>query len=170
MRTRPAAEVDETKAKIESIFPRKSASDVQAEPKPGWPESIRRQTEELESATALLKISQAVERDIDRETEKHIQFGRAYARWLHARAALEDPDADGSEEAGAARFSAVDEAARTLLITSPISDEELWQKWEVLEDYVCEDAIQGQALDNRAIMALGCVKADLLRLGIGGAQ
>jgi hypothetical protein len=135
-------------------------------PPPGSVASLRGQTAELESATALLQISQAVERDIDCETDKHVRFGRAYARWLHARAALEDPDADGSQEAGAARFSALDEAARSLLITAPISDEELWQKWEVLENYVSEDAIQGQALDNRAIMALGCIKADLLRLGI----
>jgi hypothetical protein len=40
-------------------------------------------------------------------------------------------------------------------------------KWEVLEDYVSADAIAGPATDNRAIMALGCIKADLLRLGIG---
>ena len=133
-------------------------------------ESLRQKTADLQSATALLQISQAVERDIDRETEKHLRFGRAYSRWLHARAALEDPDADGSEEAGAARFSAVDEATRALLITPAISDDELWQKWEVLDDYVSEDAIQGQALDNCAIMALGCVKADLLRLGIGRGQ
>ena len=170
VRTRPVAEVDAMKAKIEAMFPRKSASDAQAEPKPGSSESLRRETEKLENATALLQISQAVEREISRETEKHLRFGRACARWLHARAALEDPDADGSEEAGAALFSAVDEATRTLLITPAISDEELWQKWEVLDDYVSEDAIQGQALDNRAIMALGCVKADLLRLGIGRGQ
>jgi len=84
-----------------------------------------------------------------------------------ARAALDDPDEDGSEEAGAARFKAVDEAARSLLITPPAYDEELWQKWEILEDYVSADVIQGPATDNRAIMALGCIKADLLRLGIG---
>jgi hypothetical protein len=50
---------------------------------------IRRQTAELENATALLQISQTEERDIDRETEKHVQFERAYARWLRARGALE---------------------------------------------------------------------------------
>ena len=58
-------------------------------------------------------------------------------------------------------------SARSLLITPPIYREDLWQKCEVLEDFVSEDIIQGQAADNRAIMALGCIKADLLRLGIG---
>jgi hypothetical protein len=128
---------------------------------------------ELETATALLQASQAAVPDTmdrDRETEKHLRFERAYARWLHARGALEDPDApDGSEEAGEARFNAVDEAARSLLITPAICDDELWHKWEVLEDYVSGDAIAGPATDNRAIMALGCIKADLLRLGIGRA-
>jgi hypothetical protein len=150
------------------------------EPKRGSVESIRGQTVALKAATALLKTIPVVERDtlegvIEREAPKwdakfdakRDQFGRAYARWLRARASLDDPDADGSEEAGAARFKAVDEAARSLLITPPVCDEELWQKWEVLEDYVSEDVIQGQATDNRAIMALDCIKADLLRLGIG---
>jgi hypothetical protein len=138
--------------------------------KPGSAASIRRQTGELEIATALLKTIPVVERDIDREPEKHVQFERAYARWLRARGALDDPDApDGSDEAGETRFNAVDEAARSLLITPPLSDEELWQKWEVLENYVSADVIQGPAADNRAIVALGCIKADLLRLGIGRA-
>jgi hypothetical protein len=150
------------------------------EARPGSRASIRRQTADLKFATALLKANQSpvpdtIESIIERGTAKrdaeldakHELFGRAYARWLRARAALDDPDADGSEEGSAARFNAVDEAARSLLITPPVYDEELWQKWEVLEDYVSEDVIQGPAVDNRAIMALGCIKADLLRLGIG---
>jgi hypothetical protein len=151
-------------------------------PKPGSAESIRRQTADLKFATALLKASQAavpdtIESIVERGTAKrdaeldakHELFGRAYARWLRARAALDDPDADGSEESGAARFKAVDEAARALLVTPALYDDELWRKWEVLEDYVSADAIAGPATDNRAIMALGCIKADLLRLGIGRA-
>ena len=81
----------------------------------------------------------------------------------------EAPDApDGSEEAGEARFNAVDEAARSLLITPAICDDELWHKvGGSLRIHVSADAIAGPATDNRAIMALGCIKADLLRLGIG---
>jgi hypothetical protein len=37
----------------------------------------------------------------------------------------------------------------------------------VLEHFVSADGIEGHALDNRTVMALGCVKADLMRLGIG---
>jgi hypothetical protein len=140
-------------------------------PKPGSVASIRRQTAELETATALLKGAQVVERGTakqDAELDaKHNLFGRAYARWLRARAVMDDPDADCSEQAWAARFKALDDAERTLLVTPPLSDEMLWQKWEVLESFVSCDAIAGQATDNRAIMALGCIKADLLRLGIG---
>jgi hypothetical protein len=130
----------------------------------GSAESLRQNTENLESMTALVKASR--ERGL---CAKHELFGRAYVRWLRARAALEDPDADGSDEASEARFNAVGEAARLLLVTPAIYDEELWQKWEVLEDYVSADVIEGQAADNRAIMALGCIKADLIRIGIGGA-
>jgi hypothetical protein len=60
-----------------------------------------------------------------------------------------------------------DEAARALLVTPAFRDDMLWRKWEVLEEFVSADATDGGATDNRAVMALGCIKADLIRLGIG---
>ncbi len=97
-------------------------------PKLGSVESIRQKTAEINRDVALLKAV-AAERDAKLDS-KHDLFGRAYVRWLRARAALEDPDADGSEEAGEVRFNAVEETARSLLTTPVIYDEDLWQKWE----------------------------------------
>jgi hypothetical protein len=144
-------------------------------------EPVRRQTEELNRDVALLRACQGAgpasiierapaRRDAESDAKGHELFGRAYARWLRARAALDDPDADGSEESGEARFNAAEETARALLVTPALYDEELFQKWEVLEKFVSDDALSGPALDNRALMALGCVKADLMRLGVGRGQ
>jgi hypothetical protein len=101
---------------------------------------------------------------------KHRLFDRAYGRWLRARADLDDPNTeDNSDEAVAARQAGCDEAALSLLVTPAITDEDLWRKWEALELFVSQDVILGAATGNRTVMALGCIKADLLRLGIGRA-
>jgi hypothetical protein len=94
-------------------------------------------------------------------------FDRAYARWLRARAALDDQDVGHTDEEGGARLNEVNDAALALLVTPVFRDDMLWRKWEVLEHFVSEDAEAGHATDNRAIMALGCIKADMMRLGIG---
>jgi hypothetical protein len=106
------------------------------------------------------------QRAVAESEEARALFGRAYCRWLRARAALDDPDVNGTEEEGATRQDEVDEAARALLVTPVFFDDMVWQKWEVLEHFVSADSIDGCATDNRAIMALGCIKADLVRLGI----
>jgi hypothetical protein len=137
-----------------------------AEPPFGSVESIRQQPAELTRDVALLNVLTA-KRDAELDDSKHDLFARAYVRWLRARATLDDPDADGSDEAGEAHFKAVEETARSLLTTPAICDDELWQKWEVLEHLISDDVIVGQAIDNRTVMALGCVKADLMRLGVG---
>ena len=121
-----------------------------AEPPSGSAKSIRRQADESDAARAL--------------------FGRAYCRWLRARAALDDPDVNCTEEEGAARQDEVDEAARALLVTPVFFDDMVWQKWEVLEHFVSANSIAGSATDNRAVMALGCIKADLVMLGIGNGR
>lgn len=118
-------------------------------------ESLRRQTAALNQDVALLKASQAAD-------DEAIDFDRLYSRWLHARAAMWSPDAGHTEEQCGAEMKAVDEAARTLLATPFRNDDRFWKKWEVFEGLVTEDAHDGQAIDNRVIMALGCIKADLL--------
>jgi len=46
----------------------------------------------------------------------------------------------------------------------------IWRKWEVLEIYAGMDATDGGCVDNRTVMALGCIKADLIRFGIGDGR
>jgi hypothetical protein len=97
-------------------------------------------------------------------------FKGLYAAWLHARALYQspipasEPDPDALLEE---RSEAVDEAARQLLVMPAGLGHQVWLKWEVLEDFVDLDARDGMASDRRAIVALACVKADLVHFGFG---
>jgi hypothetical protein len=126
------------------------------------PFAVAQATDAMERLTEQVTDEAAVETEAGRDL-----FDRAYVRWLRARAALDDPDASYADEEGRARQNEVDEAARALLVTPVFCDDMLWRKWAVLEHFVSADAVDGQALDNRTVMALGCIKADLMRLGIG---
>jgi hypothetical protein len=67
----------------------------------------------------------------------------------------------------ASKQDALDEAARQFLIVPAFLDWMIWEKWEVLEFDLNKDALAGKAADNRTVVALACIKADLMRLGIG---
>lgn len=93
-------------------------------------------------------------------------FQGIYAEWLQARAEIandEKVDRKGVE----ALTEAENEAFRRVLSTPAGSAQQVWMKWEVLENLILLDARDGMAVDYRAVMALGCVKADLLRFGFG---
>jgi hypothetical protein len=57
-------------------------------------------------------------------------------------------------------------AARDLLVTPATLPWMIWQKWEVLDDYLDTEKRDGVFSDNRTIVALACVKADLMRFRI----
>jgi hypothetical protein len=40
-------------------------------------------------------------------------------------------------------------------------------KWEVLDHFLDADSRDGQALDRRTVVALACIKADLIHFGFG---
>jgi hypothetical protein len=107
------------------------------------------------------------ERERLAQLAKRNHFDQLYARWLGARASLEAPGGDESDEAMGAKQDALNEAARQFLAIPAFLDWMIWKKWEVLEFDLNEDALAGKAADNRTIMALGCIKADLISLGIG---
>ncbi len=103
-----------------------------------------------------------------RGPSKGDHFYRLYIRWLEARASWVSPDGDDRDEATDAKSDAVDEAGRQLVVMPALSDWMIWKKWEVLEFYLDDDVVASKHVDNRTVMALGCIKADLMRLGIGG--
>jgi hypothetical protein len=136
-------------------------------PKPGSAASIRRQTADLKSATTLLKAAKVIEREL--EDENMEAFSRAYARWLRARAAIKG--ADFPEDGGAAaNLFAEERAALRELFSRPAAySEDVFQKFEALEAEIADEGVIGRATDTVLPLALGSVKTDLLRLGIGRA-
>lgn len=98
---------------------------------------------------------------------KRVHFENLYFKWLEARAAEFDPRGDESDDAMAAKGAASDDAGRQLLVTPAFLDWMIWKKWEVLDYYLDEDALAGTHVDKRTVMALGCIKADLMHFGIG---
>ena len=90
-----------------------------------------------------------------------------YANWLTARAAcVEQTKIDNGEEASAKR-EARDEAARQVLVAPAPYPDPVWWKWEALEYLASADAVEGGHVHNPVVAALGLVKADLIRFGIG---
>ena len=101
------------------------------------------------------------------EVAENTFFQRLYSAWLQARAVNQDPSQDESTEASNASADAVDEAARQLLIRPAIYDWQIRMKWEVLEHFLDADSKDGHALDRRTIVALACIKADIMHFGFG---
>jgi hypothetical protein len=91
-------------------------------------------------------------------------FERLYSNWLAARANLYNPDEAPSSMGS--RLDRVSEAATALLVTPSTLPWMVWQKWEVLDDYLDTEKQDGVFSDNRTVVALACIKADLMRLGI----
>jgi hypothetical protein len=90
-------------------------------------------------------------------------FDALYARWLVARAAKINVDDDAI---WTKRDQELDEIEIRLLSTNAPSERALWQKLEV-----CEVAVQlAQSIEDvsRVLFALGAIKADLARVGLGG--
>ena len=128
------------------------------EPKPGSVASIRRQTENLKSATALLKVAQVVDRDLG--------FDRAYSRWLAALAKRHNPDGT-DDETEEKRREELKRAERELVFTPATQSDMVWEKIQVLSLCLEEESTLGPRADHFSLLALAAIKADLLALGIG---
>jgi hypothetical protein len=107
------------------------------------------------------------ERERLAQLAKREQFDRLYARWLECRASLASLDDVASDDVMDAKQDALDEAAREFLAMSAFLDWMIWKKWEVLEFDLNEDVLAGKHADNRTVVALASIKADLMSLGIG---
>jgi hypothetical protein len=101
-----------------------------------------------------------------------LAFGRAYTRWLKARAAMEDPDdpdPDDGHESGMRRKVDLEyeRAEKELILAPAIMGWMVWDKIEVFELALRKEMHDGPRRDRFLILALGAIKADLLRLRIG---
>src|ERR1700675_3166712 len=70
-----------------------------------------------------------------------------YAKWLHARAALYDPDGDMSDAALGERGKREAKAAQHLLAAPSVLPWMIWRKFEVMEIWITEEAADGARTD-----------------------
>jgi hypothetical protein len=146
-------------------------------PKPGSVASIRRQTADLNSATALLKATEVVERELAEPNEqpkiisehlaKRHAFERAYTGWLIARAAQDNPDLPEDDESARHRDHEYAQAEHELMLMPAISGWMVWHKLEVLALCLEDELRNGTRADSFSLLALAAIKTDLLMLGIG---
>ena len=97
---------------------------------------------------------------------KRHEFEILYANWHRTRADIYDPTLPEDDKSASIRTNAYDAAERELLTTPSPLPWCVWQKWEVLDRYVTDEAYDAQFTDNRVMVALSAIKADILRFGL----
>jgi hypothetical protein len=64
----------------------------------------------------------------------------------------------------------LDAAEMALLATPAPLPWGVWMKWEVLDQIMTNEAWSGMNTDNRVIVAVAAIKADILRFGLGDGE
>ena len=91
-------------------------------------------------------------------------FERLYRDWHAARAAAYDPDAPNDRTPGLMdKCTAAERALMTAVAPLPWA---VFYKWELLDYMLASEAEDGRYTDNRVIVALASIKADVLRFGL----
>jgi hypothetical protein len=93
-------------------------------------------------------------------------FERLYRDWHAARAACIDPDLPNYDDALDARLDAWTDSERLLLTTPAPSPYGVMRKFEVLDFMVQTEIVDGRSADNRLMLAVAAIKADVMRFGL----
>ena len=95
------------------------------------------------------------------------RFQRLYWDWLAARAAFYDPDVPEDDKVTNTLSDKHDAAEMAPLAEPSPLTWGVWVKWEILDRLITTDATDGHFHENRIITALGAIKADIIRFGLG---
>jgi hypothetical protein len=98
------------------------------------------------------------------------KFEGLYCDWHVARAALFDPNRPEDDRTSNARSRRADEAERALLTTPAPLPWGVWMKWEVLDWLMINEQDTGAYTDNRVMVAVAAIKADVLRFGMNNRE
>ncbi len=93
-------------------------------------------------------------------------FRRLEWEWLAAMAAYQDPTAPECDEHMDALGDKQDAAELALLTTPSPATWGVWIKWEILDSLATKEVEAGHLEENRMIVALAAIKADVLRFGL----
>ena len=94
------------------------------------------------------------------------RFEGLYCDWHTARADLFNPERPEGDHASNARTIRADEAERALLMTPAPLPWGVWLKWEVLDYLITNERDTGPYTDNRVMVAVAAIKADVMRFGL----
>jgi hypothetical protein len=97
---------------------------------------------------------------------KLTKFERLHRDYLAAQAAYADPDQPDDDEVKDPLNDKRHATELALLVQPAPSTWGIWVKWEILDRLVTIDAESGHYVENRIIVALGAIKADIIRFGL----
>ena len=96
-----------------------------------------------------------------------LAFMRANSRWLKARVTRADPDGPEDDEFSRQADLEYAQAEKEMILTPASQDWMVWKKIELFELVLTDEMTDGPLTNHFLMVALGAIKADLLRLGIG---
>jgi hypothetical protein len=102
-----------------------------------------------------------------RELAKRDAFTRLFAEWLKTLAEDEGAELLQTEDEHRAQGERLEELARLVTTTPAPIPWMIWRKFQVLECYLAYNGEGTTWRDNREIVMLAGIKADLIRFGIG---
>jgi hypothetical protein len=108
-------------------------------------------------AEIILKRIEAEDENASRI--KHDAFMAMFAKWLRGRADIASPREDRADDEAEAD---TEELARRITTTPVTMRYEIWHKFEVLEHYLTYYGENTTWADNREVVMLAGIKADLL--------
>ena len=117
---------------------------------------------EMQNSAEILKRLEAEDENASRI--KHDAFMTMFAKWLKGRADAASPREDRTDDEAEADTVRDEELARRITTTPATMPFEIWHKFEVLEHYLNYYGEPTTWADNREVVMLAGIKADLLRL------
>jgi hypothetical protein len=100
-------------------------------------------------------------------SDARLAFQRANSRWLKARVTRADPDGPEDDEFARQADLEYAQAEKEMILTPASQDWMVWKKIELFELVLTDEMTNGDLTNHFLMVALGAIKADLLRLGIG---
>jgi hypothetical protein len=100
-------------------------------------------------------------------SDERLAFMRANSRWLKARVTRADPDGPEDDEFSRQADLEYAQAEKEMILTPANQDWMVWKKIELFELVLTDEMTNGDLTNHFLMVALGAIKADLLRLGIG---
>lgn len=112
-------------------------------------------------------LEQDIKKQDKREDARRDRFQAMFSEWLALRANDNDPSIPGDDDKDFSRDDRLTELARQITTTPAVLPWMIFEKLEVLEYYLAPDGQGTEWSDNREIVMLAGIKADIIRFASG---